>query len=70
MESEKERNKKWFEVFSGGDVWALVKVGIMLIGRCTHDDVSDYAEGEVVDNGVSDLEEKARIMGLIPVQEI
>jgi len=68
MESKKERNKKWFEVFSGGDVWELMEIDGKLIGFRTHNDASDYSEDELADNGISDFEERARVMHLMPTE--
>ena len=68
MESKKERNKKWFEVFSGGDVWELMEIDGKLIGFRTHNDASDYSEDELAHNGISDFEERARVMHLIPTE--
>jgi len=61
---EEIESEKWVEVFSNGDVWELQKSGKYLFGRRTYDDPSDFDEDELVDNGISDFEEKARIMGL------
>jgi len=65
-EKEEIESDKWFEVFSSGDVWELQKTGCYLFGRRTYDDPSNFDEYELIDNGISDFEEKARIMSLKP----
>jgi len=62
-----EETEKWYEAFSNGDVWELKKSGNCLFGRKTYDDPSYFDVDEVFDYGISDFEEKARIMGLKPV---
>ena len=59
-----ETQNKWIEVFSQGDVWELEESDRMLYGMYTGNDVSDYEENEVIDNGVSSVFERADIMGL------
>ena len=59
-----ETQNKWIEVFSQGDVWELEESDGMLYGMYTGNDVSDYEENEVIDNGVSSVFERADIMGL------
>jgi hypothetical protein len=59
-------NKKWFEAFSNGEVWELYKSGNYLFGRRTYDDPSYFDVDEVFDYGISDFEEKARVMHLEP----
>jgi len=63
-------SEKWFEVFSNGHVWKLKKFGNYLFGRRIYNDPSDFDEDELVDNGISDFEEKARMMGLEPIVEV
>lgn len=59
-----EMKEKWLEVFSQGDVWELEAVGGFLYGLLTGNDSFDYGEGEVADNGISNVRERARMMGL------
>lgn len=56
--------QKWIEVFSQGDVWELEEIDGKLYGRFTGNDPSDYEPDELVDNGVADVEQRAKEMGL------
>ena len=61
METE---NKKWIEVFSQGDVWELEEIDGKLYATFTRNDASDYDADDLIDNGVSDVEQRAKEMGL------
>jgi len=61
----------WFEVFKNGEVWELQKLDNLLKGRKMSNDITEIPDGmsiEVVDNGVSDFETKAKVLGLKPVE--
>jgi len=59
----------WREVFSQGDVYELHIEGENLIGEYVDDyDKETFKGEEVADNGISTFEERARIMGLKPVE--
>jgi hypothetical protein len=60
----------WFEVFKNGEVWELHKLDNLLEGRKMCNDITEIPDGisiELVDNGVSDFNEKADLLGLVPV---
>ena len=56
--------KKWLEIFSQGDIWELEVDGDTLRAYETGNDHSDYDPDELSDNGISDVHERARMMGL------
>ena len=64
-----EDNKIWIEVFSQGDVWELTINGKKLIAT-PGSDASDYDADELIDNGVGDLEIRAKQLGLELVKEV
>jgi len=59
-----ENEKIWYEVFSQGDVWHLRVDDDKkeLIAEPLEGDSEDYPEAK--DLGISNIQEKARIMGL------
>lgn len=57
-------NNKWLEVFEDGDVWELEEEDGKLLGYHTGNDASDYDSDELVDNGISSPQEKAKMMHL------
>jgi hypothetical protein len=63
-----EKNEKWVEVFSQGDVWELTAKEGELLGYLTTNDASDYEADELADNGISTVYERARAMGLKFIQ--
>jgi len=71
MDIEKEIERldaeRWIEMFSDGSIWELQKLFKYLVGKRIYNSMFDLPQGEVVDNGVSDLTMKAKIMKLIPV---
>jgi len=69
MERKNETDAKmWFEVFSEGDIWVLHKFSSYLFGKKTYLDVSDFYAENLVDNGIFDFEERARLMDLKAVR--
>ncbi len=57
-------NEKWIEIFSQGDIWELEVDGDVLQAFYTGNDHSDYEPDELVDNGISDVYERSRMMRL------
>jgi hypothetical protein len=73
-ESKKEterivRSDIWYEMFLNGEIWELQIVGNQLLGRKTYFDLSSFDDDCVVE-GVSSLEEKAKLMGLKPAMVV
>ena len=56
--------EKWIEIFSQGDIWELRVIGNELRAFLTGNDHSDYEIEELVDNGISTVNERAKSMGL------
>ena len=63
IESDKEMTT-WFEIFTQGDIWLMHISRKTLYAYTTNLKPSDFNLKELVDNGVSDVEERAKILGL------
>ena len=62
-----KNSEKWLEQFSGGDIWELREdreKGI-LYGEYKNDSIEGYEEEEIADNGISSVQARAELMGLI-----
>ena len=58
----KSESKEWIELFVDGSVYVLEIKENYLIAIFTGDETSDYEADELVNNGVFDIYEKARMM--------
>ena len=62
---KKMEQQKWMEIFSQGDIWELKqRDGKLLAMRIEGAEAENYSNDELVDNGISTVKERARIMGL------
>ena len=64
--------EKWLEQFSGGDIWELEEDRNkgFLYGEFKSDSIDGYEEEEIADNGISDVEARAKMMGLMFMQVV